>query len=229
MEVRMSEWQGVLVEPGRLILTQITQFLMSLLLMILILAIGMILSWVIKSVVIKVLRAVKLDELSDRIELDAILAKGGIQFSLSELIGEFCWWVGLLVTAVVAVNAVGLTVAADLLNRVVLFVPNVLAAIFIIIAGMFIASLLRNVVRAAASNAGLAQSNMLGRIVEVLIFVFAAAIALQQLNIATRIIDITIAVGLGSVGLAFALAVGLGCKDIAGKLIGEFVDSFKKK
>ena len=189
----------------------------------------MILSWVIKSVVIKVLRAVKLDELSDRIELDAILAKGGIQFSLSELIGEFCWWVGLLVTAVVAVNAVGLTVAADLLNRVVLFVPNVLAAIFIIIAGMFIASLLRNVVRAAASNAGLAQSNMLGRIVEVLIFVFAAAIALQQLNIATRIIDITIAVGLGSVGLAFALAVGLGCKDIAGKLIGEFVDSFKKK
>jgi len=225
----MSTWQWVLLDPGKAVLTQIGQFLVNVLLVIVILIIGWLISNVLKSIVAKVLRLVKIDELSDRIELDDLLAKGGIKYSLSEMLGVVVYWLGLLVTMVIAVNAIGLTIAADLLNRIVLYVPNIIAAIFILIAGMFIAKLLNNIVATAANNAGLSQANLLSKIVEVVTMVFAIAIALEQLQIGARIIELTIFIVLASLGLGLALAFGLGCKDIVGKGVGDFVDKLKKK
>ncbi|MBM3244906.1 MAG: hypothetical protein FJZ15_03840 [Candidatus Omnitrophica bacterium] len=225
----MSTWQWVLLDPGKAVLTQIGQFLVNVLLVIVILIIGWLISNVLKSIVAKVLRLVKIDELSDRIELDDLLAKGGIKYSLSEMLGVVVYWLGLLVTMVIAVNAIGLTIAADLLNRIVLYVPNIIAAIFILIAGMFIAKLLNNIVATAANNAGLSQANLLSKIVEVVTMVFAIAIALEQLQIGARIIELTITIVLASLGLGLALAFGLGCKDIVGKGVGDFVDKLKKK
>ena len=152
----MTSWQVVLLEPARTVLSQIGQFLVSILLVLVILVFGWIIACIIKGLVTKALRAVKLDMLSDRIELDALLEKGGITLSLSEIIGVICYWLALLVTFMVAINAVGLTIAADLLNKIVLYIPNVIAAIFILIVGMFVATLLRNIVTTAANNAGVA-------------------------------------------------------------------------
>ena len=77
-----------------------------------------------KNGVTKLLKLIKLDDLSQKVELDSILAKGGINIGLSDLLGIICYWLALLVTFVVALNAVGLTVAADLLQKIVLFIPT---------------------------------------------------------------------------------------------------------
>jgi len=225
----MSDWQGVLVEPAKLMIAEIGRFLMNLLMVILILIIGWIISKGIKMLVIKLLKTLKVDDLSERIELDNILAKGGIQYTLTELIGVVFYWVGLLVTFVVAINAVGLTIAADLLNQIILYVPNVIAAIFILISAMFVATILKNIVKAAATNIGLAQANVFSKVVEVVIMVFAIAIALQQLGIGSRIIELTISIILGAFGLSLALAFGLGCRDIAEKATQDFLDKLRKK
>jgi hypothetical protein len=54
-------------------------------------------------------------------------------------------------------------------------------------------------------------------------------VALEQLNIGIRITELTLAILLGSLGLGLALAFGLGCRDIAGKFVSDFVDKLKKK
>ena len=225
----MSSWQEVLLEPARVVLTQIGQFLVNILLVLVILFIGWMISKLIKTAVTKGLRSIKLDEISDRIELESLLEKGGITYSLSELLGVICYWLALLVTFMVAINAVGLTIAADLLNRVVLYVPNVIAAIFILIFGMFVATLLRNIVQTAAMNAGLSQVKLLSKIVEIIVVVFAIIIALEQLNIGVRITELTISIILGAIGLGLALAFGLGCKEIAGRSVAEFIEKLKSK
>ncbi|MBU2258535.1 MAG: hypothetical protein KJ926_05380, partial [Candidatus Omnitrophica bacterium] len=74
----MSGWQLVLIEPTKTLISQIGQFLSNLLLVIIILILGWIIAKFIKSLVVKVLKMIKLDELSDRIELNSLLAKGGI-------------------------------------------------------------------------------------------------------------------------------------------------------
>jgi len=225
----MSNWQVVFVEPAKTVLSQIGQFLMNVILVLIILLIGWVVAKLIRTLVTKGLRIIRLDELSGRIELDSLLAKGGINYSLSELIGVVCYWVALLVTFVVAVNAVGLTIAADLLNKIILYIPNIIAAIFILILGMFVATLLKAVVQTAANNAGVSQANLLSQIANVVIMVFAVAIALEQLNIGAKIIELTITIVLGSLGLGVALAFGLGCKDLIGKSVAEFLDKIKKK
>lgn len=221
-------WSVVLLEPAKNMLSQIGQFLVSLLLVLIILLIGWLLSGLIKTLVTKGLRAAKLDVLSDKIELDAVLAKGGIKYSLSELIGIVCYWLGLLITFVVAIDAIGLKTVALLLDRIVLFVPNIVAAIFILVLAMFLATLLKNIVQTAANNAGISQSKILGDAVQVIIVVFAIAVALEQLSIAPKIIELTLSILLGSLGLGAALAFGLGCKDIAGKFIQSLVEKLKK-
>ena len=225
----MSSWQVVLLEPARTVLSQIGQFLVNILLVIIILIIGWVISKVIRSVVTRGLRAIKIDELSDRIELEAMLEKGGIGYSLSEIVGLVCYWLGILVTFMVAINAVGLTVAADLLNKVVLYIPNVISALFILILGLFAATVLKNIVVTAANNAGLSQGKLLGKVTEIIVIAFEIFIGLEQLRIGIRITQLTISIVLGSLGLGLALAFGLGCKDIAGRYMNDFIDKMKKK
>lgn len=225
----MSSWQIVLLEPARAVLAQISQFVINALLMIIILIIGWMISKAIKTIVGKTLKLVKIDEISSKIELDKLLGKGGITYSLADLIAVICYWLGILVTFMVAVNAIGLTVAADLLNQVVLYIPNVIAALFILILGMFTSTILKNIVQTAASNAGLSQSKLLAQVVEAIVIVFAIFVGLEQLKIGIGITELTLAIILGSIGLGLALAFGLGCKDVVGKAVAEFVEKLKKK
>lgn len=225
----MDAMHTVLGPSIKMVLTQVGLFVSSVLLVLILIIIGWLFSkLVIKEGVTKLLKLIKLDDLSQKVELDSILAKGGINIGLSDLLGIICYWLALLVTFVVALNAVGLTVAADLLQKIVLFIPNIIAAVFILIVGMFAAVLVRNIVRVSASNAGIDQANLMSNICEVVIIVFAVAIALEQLQIGGRIIDLTISIILGSFGLGFALAFGLGCKDIVGKAVNEFLSKLKK-
>jgi len=225
----MSSWQVVLLEPARSVLTQISQFMVNMLLVIVILIVGWLLSKLFKAVVSKALKAIKLDTLASRIELDKIISKGGITYTLSELIGVICYWLGLLITFMVAINAIGLTIAAELLNKVVLYIPNVIAAIFILIIGMFAATALKNIVKTAANNAGVSQGKSLGQVVEVIVMVFTIFVGLEQLNIGIRVTELTVGIILGSLGLGLALAFGLGCKEIAGRFVAELVERLKKK
>ncbi|MFY9402645.1 MAG: hypothetical protein WAQ07_04490 [Candidatus Omnitrophota bacterium] len=225
----MSALQVALLEPAKVVLAQVGQFLVSILLVIFILIVGWAISIFIKFVVTRGLRLVRLDELSDFIELETILEKGGIGYSLSELIGVICYWIGILVTFVVAINAVGLAIAADLLNRIILYVPNVVSAVFILILGMFAATVLKNIVVTTANNSGLPYGKLLGKVSEVIVIAFAIFIGLEQLNIGVGTIHLILSIALGSLGLGFAIAFGLGCKDTVGKLVADFLEKLKKK
>lgn len=224
----VAEMQS-LWEPALTVLTQIRQFFINILLVLVILIIGWLAAKIIKVLVTKLLKSVKVDDLSEKIELDDLLSKGGIPYTFSELLGIVFYWLGLLITFVVAVNAIGLTIANDLLNRVVLYIPNIVSAIFILILGMFVAIMLRNIVQTAATNAGLAQAKILSKFVEVIVVVFAVLVTFEQLGIAPRLIELIVSIILASFGLAFALAFGFGCQDIARKFLNDTVEKLKSK
>lgn len=224
----MSSWQVVLLEPARQILAQIGQFLLKTISVIFILLIGWWISKVLKSWVTKVLRIMKFDNISAISGVDNFLVKGGISYSLSELLGVICYWLALLITFMVALTPFNLITTA-ILDKIVSYVPNVITAIFILVLGMFVATILKNIVRTTAINAGIAQVNLLSKVIEVVVIIFTIAIALEQLNIGAKIIELTISIVLGSLGLAAALAFGLGCKEIAGRSIADLIEKLKKK
>jgi len=220
----MDSWRALLLEPAKTVLAEIGHLLVNVLLVVLILLAGWVISRIIKAAVTRGFRGMKLDSLSEKVGMDGLLAKGGIKYSLSELLGVLCYWLSMLVTLVLAINAVGLTVAVDLLNRVILYIPNIIAAVFILVVGIFISNLLKNMISAAANNAGLSEGRLLSRIVEVTVMIFVIAVAMEHLNIGARIVELTIGIILGSLGLGVAIAIGLGCKDIIGRIAGDFIE-----
>ena len=102
----------------RAVFTRVGNFIPALIAALLILIVGWVLAWVLQKVLVRALQTLRVDDISQTIGISKILNKGEIQFSLSELFGIFLYWLIVLAALLAALNALGLTIAAELLERV---------------------------------------------------------------------------------------------------------------
>ncbi len=195
---------------------------------IILLIIGLLIAKAIEKLAVQILKIARFDVLSEKAGIASILAKGEIKQTLSELLGVVIYWLLVLVSVIIALNAVGLT-AAGFLEKVAAYAGNVVLAIFVLVLGLFFAALTGSIVRTAASNAGVATAKNLGQVAQIVIIVITILTVLPMLNVRTTIIDLAISIILASAGLALALAFGLGSKEVAGRIVSEFVDKWKKR
>ena len=225
----MVDWQTTVVEPVEQMWASVLGFMPTLISVILILIVGWMLAALIQKVITRFLKLARLDAVSEKIGIANILTKGDINYTLSEIIGVMIYWLLMLVVFLMAVNALQLTVAAELLHGVILYLPNVIASVFILVLGIFFASIVANAVRTTAANAGIAQARSLGQFTQVIIVIFTIMESLNQLKIDTTILQLVVKAALYAVALGVGLAIGLGCQGIAGKYVGQFIDSFRSK
>ena len=216
------------VGPAKAILYRAINFLPKLVGIILILLAGWIIAKIIQKIVTKLLKVAQLDRASEKAGIARFLRKGEIKPTLSELIGMVVYWLIILAAIMATANVLNLEVAAQMLNQFIAFVPKVVASVFVLVLGIFFANLLGAVVRSAAINAGISEGRSLGKITQVIVIIFAVVTSLYQLEIAKGILASAFTVILGAIGLALALAFGLGCKDIAARWINERFDKMKK-
>ena len=222
------DWNIVLLDPLRAMLIRVGAFLPKLVALLVILIVGWLIAKLIQVAIARALKLIRLDTLSDKSGLSNLLAKGGVKYSLSELLGILVYWLAMLIVIMAALNLLNLTVAAELLNRAIAYIPRVIASIFILVIGMYLAALISAIVRTTASNAGIGQARLLGKLAQIVLVVFAITVALEQLEIGTLIITSVINIVLASLGLGMALAFGLGCKDIAGRFMSDIIEKLKK-
>lgn len=224
------DWENIIIQPVEAMWTQVLGFLPILLSVILILVIGWLFATLAQKIITRFLKLARLDSVSEKVGIANALTKGDINYTLSEILGILVYWFLMLVVVLIAVNALRLTVAAELLHQVVIpYIANVIASIFILVLGIFFASIVANAVRTAAANAGIQQARSLAQFAQVVIVVFAVIEALKQLRIDTSVIELVIKAILAALALGVGLAIGLGCKDMAAKYVGQLIDSFKSK
>lgn len=223
------DWTYVIMESVKEMLTRVGGFIPKAIGVLIILIVGWLLAKAIETIIVRALKLVRLDTLAEKSGTSNFLAKGGIKYTLSELMGVLVYWIVVLIIIITALNALQWTVAAEVLNTIVGYIPNIIVSVFIIVLGMFVATLLSTVIRTAASNAGITQARLLGQITQSVVIVFAAVMALQQLKIQAQIILNVINIILAATGLALGLAFGLGCKDVAGKFVEDLIDKARKR
>ena len=219
--------QDFVVAPLQMALNQLSTFVPVILGALLILLVGGLIAKTIEQLIVKLLKLITLDKLADQIQLSSILARGGIKRKLSELIGAIVYWIVILAFVMAALDALNLTVAAQLFQQIVGFLPNVIAAVFILIVGVFAAAFLSATVRTAASNSGIIQSHILGQAVQAVVVIFAFVAALQQLQI--QFVGEVFLIILSGITLAGALAFGLGCKDLAGRWLSDLISQLQSR
>ena len=216
-----SNWDNLIVGPVREMLTKILAYLPVLLGALIILIVGWIIAKAIRRLIDMVLKAIRFDALADKAGITAILKKGDLKITAREVISGLVYWLVIIMVLVMVVNALGLPKASDVLTTLFAYVPNVIAALFVMIVALFLASFLSGIVRTAAGNANLPKPEIFAGVSRWAIIIFAATIALEELGIAPLLVTTTFNIILGGVCLALALAFGIGGKDAAARYLEE--------
>ena len=215
------EWNNLIIVPVTQMLTKILAYLPVLLGALIILIVGWIVAKAIKRLVDWLLKAIRFDALADKAGISEILRKGNLEISAREVVSSIVYWLIMIMVLVMTVDALGLPKASDILESLFAYVPNVIAALLVLIVAMFLASFVSGIVRTAAGNANLPKPEILAAISRWAIIIFAITISLEQLGIAPLLVATTFNIILGGVVLALALAFGLGGKDAAAKYLED--------
>ena len=215
------EWGNLIVDPVREMLTRIMSYLPVLLGALVILVVGWIVAKAIRRIVDWLLKTVNFDTMADKAGISEVLRKGNLKTTAREVVSGLVYWLIMIMVLVMVVNALGLPKASDILASLFAYVPKVIAALFVLVVAMFLASFVSGIVRIAAGNANLPKPDILAGISRWAIIIFAATIALAQLGIAPLLVTATFNIILGGVCLALALAFGLGGKDAAARYLEE--------
>ena len=194
---------------------QIALFLPKLLAALLMLLAGWILARVLRSGMKRGLDVLGFGKMAERSGLEALVKQGGVDLSLAGIVAGTVYWLVLLVVAVSAANSLGLDSLASLANKLALFLPNILVAVFILVFGTLFARLVNRLVFAALNNSKFQGALTVSTASEYAIQIFAFFLALEQLGIGTVLLTVAFAIVFGGFVLTMALAFGLGGRDWA--------------
>ena len=203
----------------------IADFLPNIVAAIIILIIGWIVAKLLKTAVGRLLRLIKFPVLADKAGIDGFLEKGGVKQRSTDLLAVLVYWLVMLIVLLMAVNTLRLEVASQLLNDILLFIPNIIVAVIVIVVGLYAATFVAGMVRTAAANAGIEEAGLVAGIARYALIIFTFAIALNQLRIGEDIVANGFLLLFGAACLAAALAVGLGGREIVSRYLQ---DRFRK-
>jgi hypothetical protein len=167
-----------------------------------------------------VLGVIQLDKGAKQIGFNILLDKGNIKKSASELLGDLVYWVVVFIVVIAVAGLFGLAVQ-PILARIFAYMGIVFLAALLLGVGLFLASLIAGIVRVIMANLGLEGAKTASRVIYYIVIIFAFLAALAELGIKTDVIVPQMGVIIGAVGLAAAIAFGLGCKDMAADFLSN--------
>lgn len=146
--------------------------------------------------------------------------RSGIRETLPRVIGAFVFWIVLLFFLAAAIETLGLPVVTDSLGRAAYYLPNVLAAVVIVFAGVLLGNLAHGATVIGASKVGIPYGDTLGQVAQLSILLVAIVIGLEQIGIDSQFIVALVTVTLGAILAGTALAFGLGARTAVANIIG---------
>jgi hypothetical protein len=208
-----------LLDPLRGVMLQIGEFLPRLAVAIVAVLAGWLLAKAARFAVVKALRAINFNVLTERAGLDAFLNQGGIRSDTTDIFGVLVYWLVILAALVIAFNTLGLNYITDLLRQVVMFVPRLMVALVILAFGSYFARFISGAIMAYCRNVGIQDGDLLGRLAQYAIVAFVVLIALEQMQIGGDIVRYSFLIVLAGSVLALALAFGIGGQGWAAELL----------
>jgi hypothetical protein len=193
----------------------------------LILIIGWFIANLIARAVAALLRAVKFNTLAQRAGISDFVQQMGLQTDAAGLLADIVKWFVRLIVLVVAFDALGLPAVSQVLQQFLVWIPNLVIALIILVLTGLAARAVSDLVRGATSRAALGNPTLLATIARVAVWGFGIVIAVNQIGIAQTLVN-TLFMGLiGALALALGLAFGLGGRDTASELVQSWYQQSK--
>ena len=221
-----TDWSLTLIQP---FLQQFVTFIANLVLAIVVFIIGYLISVGIGRVIAEILKSIKFNKLFEKEGWKKALQRANVDLNPAEFIGAIFKWVFVIVALLIAVDILKLTAFAGFLTRVLNYLPNVIVAVLVFVVAIVISDIVEKVVRVSVERLKIGYGYLAASIVKWAIWIFAIFLILGQL-LPNNALVVTLYTGIvygivGALALGIGLAIGLGGKDTAGKIIA---DTYKK-
>lgn len=184
--------------------------------------IGFFIASLVAKIVATILRKIRFNDIAQRAGVSGFVAKMGVDTDASGVLAGLVKWFIRLIVLVAAFDALGLPAVSDVLKSLLLFLPNLIVALVVLVIAGLAAGALSRVVRGAATSGELGNPDLLATVAAGAVWAFGIVIAVNQLGIATTLVN-TLFMGLvGAIALALGLAFGLGGRETAGRLVASW-------
>ncbi|MBI4408733.1 MAG: hypothetical protein HY561_03435 [Gemmatimonadetes bacterium] len=176
------------------------------------------------------------DALLHRIGFDRWMREGGVTEALeragtrldpSTVLAKLIFWTVMLLVVLLAANAMGLVVVSALFRELLGYIPNVIAAVIVLVLGIVLGEFVKDLVLASAG--GVPGVPTLARAAKGAVIILAVFMALEQLQIAQDIVLVAFIAVVGAAALAAGIAFGLGGRDIAAELAREWYERTRRR
>ncbi|MCL4339148.1 hypothetical protein M1271_05660 [Patescibacteria group bacterium] len=185
----------------------------------LIIFIGLVIASLLKDIIKIIFRYFHIEKW---LETAGIVKKEDVQV-WPNLLAELVRWTVIFLFLTSAVETWGVPKVGDVLNQLLIFLPNVFVAVVIGWIGLVTAKLLSDVVRHSLRGLGSKEAMILGNVARYSVIFFTALIILSQLGVAADLVKILFTGIVAMLSLAFGLAFGLGGRDHADKIIAGII------
>ena len=217
--MELDPWSQSLLGAMSALWAPIAAFIPRLFGALLVVAVGFLVAKLLDTLLSKLLAKVGLDRLVAGTGATKLLGRVGMRAPVSTLIGRIVYWFVLLIFLVSAAESLGLARVSATLDMLALYVPKVFGAAIILLVGVLLGQLVSGLVRGAAEGVGIDYAGGLARIAQGLIIVISISVAIGQLEVKTELLNYVIAIALISVGMAAALALGLGSRELVSQIL----------
>lgn len=192
-----------------------------------VLALGIAVGWLAKHVVVRAMVWLRLDRLGGRTGWRAAFGKGDVRAAMYDLVGNVVFIGLVLLFLDNALQIWGLTVLSHLIDESVVFLPNLALVALIVGVGFLVSNVVGGRVTNALEDEGFERAGLFGKIVKGVLQAVVGALALWQLGFAQQIVLGAFYISFGAIGVAFALAVGVGAAHAIQRALDRVVERVK--
>lgn len=220
--MNISEWGTAIVTSFASALSLFLAAIPRIIGFILIVIIGWLISGWLASAVAALLRAVNFNQLAERSGLNGFVRNMGVRADASKVLAEITKWFIRLIVLVVAFDALGLPAVSDIFEQFLLWIPNLVVAVVILVIAGLAAGALGNLVRGSTAQAGFGNPDLLATIARVAVWGFGIVVAVNQIGIASTLVNTLFMAFVGALALATGLAFGLGGRETAAEIVADW-------
>lgn len=179
----------------------------------------------------QVVKSLKVDSLLESLGAGEPVARAGYKLNAGVFFGGIVKWFFVIIGLLVATDVLQLPRVSEFLSQIVLtYIPSVVIASLVIVAGAVIADITQKAIKGSAQAANIPAASFIGSFAKWSIWAFAIVIALDQLQVAeqiTRIFQTVFTAFVAMIALAGGLAFGLGGKEHASDFIAKIKKDMK--
>ena len=207
---------------------QSAKVLVALLVALVILVLGLYISRLVSSIVKKVLNKISFDERTSKVGINELCVRFGLGKSPTYIIAFVLAWAVIFYAIVLAADILHLTAVRNLFTQFLAFIPTLFVSVLILFAGLLFGKLMGKIIENSSQANNLKGGVFIAKAVNAFIVFFCALVAVENLGFATQLINNIVVIVLASLGLAFAIGVGLGSKNLAEEFLRDLFKKEKK-